>query len=102
LRWELADYDSYKWDSSLKEWFLGDLNVVISVLENEDKWLVALWIEINEIPNDDWTDAMETSYTEKENELLESANKKLQESWEKLTMIQEAFAEEHNFELATE
>jgi hypothetical protein len=102
LRWDLAAYDDFQWDSSLKDGFLNDLDVVLSVIDNEDKWLVALWIEISEIPNDERIDGLEASYTEKENNLLESANKKLQESGENLTRIQEAFAETHNFELALE
>ncbi len=96
IRDEIKAMDDLKGDDGLKSAFADDLDDMISVLENQDSKLIELWKRMAEVEGD-----LPQEMIDEESAIFEEINQAADNAYTALDSAQEAFAEEHGYELET-
>lgn len=97
LKKELLAMDGFEGDTTLRDAFANNLQVLVDSLENEEKEIVSLWIKRGTIE-----DEIPENEIELEKNLITAINDKDNEAYNNIVKAQDLFAAKHGYEIEEE
>jgi hypothetical protein len=95
----LEGIEPYEDDSSFIDAARAYVKGTLSLLENEEVELLALWKEANDYADDAWTPEVEADFTARQEEIIQRINNRIEADFTALTTAQTTFAAKNGFEL---